>query len=98
MEESRKQFEAWFNDKSAWKIKPSMRTKKGYANNPSAQEKWEVWQASRAAVEIELPKKNVRYPFDEAFDDGYTDGKNGAIQDCADAIRAAGLTVKGDSK
>ncbi len=56
MDKSREQFEAWFNSKSNWKIVTTMRTKTGYTNNPSAQSKWEVWQASRAAVEIELPQ------------------------------------------
>lgn len=52
---SREQFEKWFNKRSNWKITPSMRKKDGYVGNPSAQSKWEVWQASRAAIEIELP-------------------------------------------
>lgn len=86
MEESRKQFEAWFkSDYHPDKTGPYLKDAMFFA-----------WQASRAAIEIELPKQNARYPFDEAFDDGYTAGKNGAIQDCADAISAAGLTVKGE--
>lgn len=88
MEESRKQFEAWFNNKSFWKITPSMRTKKGYINNPSAQEKWEVWKASRAAIEIELPDWFYDMHKDQSID------RNETIK----SIRAAGLTVKGDSK
>ncbi|MDU7377872.1 MAG: hypothetical protein E7L09_05800 [Enterobacteriaceae bacterium] len=56
MEQMRSDFEKWFNDKATWKITASMRTKDGYVNNPSAQSKWEVWQASRAAIEIELPE------------------------------------------
>lgn len=52
---SREQFEEWFNERSNWKITPSMRKKDEYVGNPSAQSKWEVWQASRAEIEIELP-------------------------------------------
>lgn len=52
---SREQFERWFNERSNWKITPSMRRKGGYVGNPSAQSKWEVWQASREAIEVELP-------------------------------------------
>ncbi|WP_313048748.1 hypothetical protein [Atlantibacter subterraneus] len=49
---------------------------------------WAIWQASRAAIEIELPDANI-YMDDESVS---------AINDCANAILAAGLTVKGDSK
>lgn len=89
MEESRKQFEAWFHSRYEQISMPPVERSMLFTNQ------WASWQASRAAIEIELPKQNARYPFDEEFDDGYTAGKNGAIQDCADAIRAAGLTVKG---
>ncbi len=54
---SREQFEEWFNERSNWKITPSMRKKDGYVGNPSAQSKWEVWMASRASIEIELPNQ-----------------------------------------
>lgn len=53
---SREKFEEWFNERSNWKITPSMRKKDGYVGNPSAQSKWEVWKASRAAIEIKLPE------------------------------------------
>ncbi len=49
-----------------------------------------AWQASRAAIEIELPDKVM---VEVEFDIGH----NWAIEYCADAIRAAGLTVKGDA-
>ena len=49
-----------------------------------------AWQASRAAIEIELPDKVM---VEVEFDIGH----NWAIDYCADAIRASGLTVKGDA-
>ena len=51
---SREQFEKWFNKRSNWKITSSMRKKDGYVGNPSAQSKWEVWQASRSSIELNL--------------------------------------------
>lgn len=48
------------------------------------------WQASRAAIEIELPDKVM-------VEDDFDIGHNCAIDYCADAIHAAGLTVKGDA-
>ena len=49
-----------------------------------------AWQASRAAIEIELPDKVM-------VEDEFDNGHNCAIDYCADAIRTAGLTVKGDA-
>lgn len=49
-----------------------------------------AWQASRAAIEIELPDKVM-------VEDEFDIGHNWAIEYCADAIHAAGLTVKGDA-
>ena len=48
-----------------------------------------AWQASRAAIEIELPDKVM-------VEDEFDIWHNWAIDYCADAIRAAGLTVKGE--
>ena len=49
-----------------------------------------AWQASRAAIEIELPDKVM-------VEDEFDNGHNCAIDYCADAIQAAALTVKGDA-
>ena len=49
-----------------------------------------AWKASRAAIEIELPDKVM-------VEDDFDNGHNCAIDYCADAIHAAGLTVKGDA-
>lgn len=49
-----------------------------------------AWQASRAAIEIDLPDKVM-------VEDEFDIGHNWAIDYCADAIRSAGLTVKGDA-
>lgn len=49
-----------------------------------------AWQASRAEIEIELPDKVM-------VEDEFDIGHNWAIEYCADAIRSAGLTVKGDA-
>ncbi|EDY1956169.1 hypothetical protein RYT74_001315 [Salmonella enterica] len=57
---------------------------------------WQAWQASRAAIEIELPTKNDiaddDYPIPDLVD--WDDGRNAGIQECAEAIRAAGIKVK----
>lgn len=92
----RSDFEKWFNDKATWKITASMRTKDGYVNNPSAQSKWEVWQASRAAIEVELDShtefeiEHMIQPEEDGYAKGWIDGRNYSEK----RIRAAGLRVK----
>lgn len=49
-----------------------------------------AWQASRAAIEIELPDKVM-------IEDEFDIGHNYAIDYCTDAIRDAGITAKGDA-
>ena len=86
MKSSREQFEEWFNKRSNWKITPSMRKKDGYVGNPSAQSKWEVWKASRAAIEIELPA--VIWDMSEDGSQHYD------RDDVIDAIQSVDIKVK----
>lgn len=59
------------------------------------QEAWKVWQASRAALVVELPEKISQYNTD---DDGFVNPAaaehDEAIDDCRAAIEAAGVRVK----
>ena len=48
---------------------------------------WRVWQASRAALCVELPHF-------EQYDDDMVSGAATAINDCQDAIHAAGVKTK----
>lgn len=56
VEDSRAQFEAWHNSTHRWKVTPTMRTDDGYTNNIQASNGWAAWQASRAAIVVELPE------------------------------------------
>lgn len=76
---SREQFEAWFQDRYA-----------GLLEESYFKLVWvvalESWQASRGAVEVELPT---------------AEGEEGGITElivdlCSEAIRAAGIKVKGE--
>lgn len=53
---------------------------------------WRGWQASREAVEVELPK---RREYVDTLSD-HELGFNIALDNCAEAIRAAGIKVKGE--
>lgn len=100
MDESRKQFEEWYA--SSWRLRDDeLRQELAVENNgdyiySSAYNSWQAWQASRAAIDIELPVKNDisddDYPIPDLVD--WDDGRNAGIQECAEAIRAAGIKVK----
>ncbi|EJH6516481.1 hypothetical protein NFY92_004962 [Escherichia coli] len=84
MDESRKQFEAWFkSDYHPDKVGPYIKDILFFS-----------WQASRAAIEIECPGEREREAFSTDFEDGVTFGYNDAISECEGRIRAAGVKVK----
>ncbi|HBB5114185.1 TPA: hypothetical protein ACGSV6_002458 [Escherichia coli] len=87
MDESRKQFEEWFENYTGCDPKNKI-----YAN--MVEMYWQAWQASRAAIEIECPGEREREAFSTDFEDGVTFGYNNAISECEERIRAAGVKVK----
>lgn len=87
MDESRKQFEEWFENYTGCDPKNKI-----YAN--MVEMYWQAWQASRADIEIECPGKREREAFSTDFEDGVTFGYNDAISECEGRIRAAGIKVK----
>ena len=54
-------------------------------------EYWDIWQASRAAIEIELPDKLIE-------EDYYDGGYNCAIKYCSQAITSHGIRIKGKTE
>ena len=94
MKSSREQFEEWIYknmmrgvpfDIEVFDVDGSI-----FYKSTETQGQWNAWQASRAAIEIELPDKVM-------VEDEFDNGHNCAIDYCADAIRDSGLTVKGES-
>lgn len=53
---------------------------------------WWAWQASRAAIEVELPKERVARGYGEQVADAL--GFNDGVSYCRDAIESIGLKVK----
>ncbi|EOC0210468.1 hypothetical protein ACI0YR_003955 [Cronobacter dublinensis] len=85
MDKSREQFDQWLKQQG---LKPAAWIKDEY---------WKVWKASRAAVEIELPNGvTTREALDAGYMCDYAAGMDDGIEGCANAIRAAGLKVKGE--
>ncbi|RRA46506.1 hypothetical protein [Cronobacter sakazakii] len=89
MDKSREQFQSWWEEwfgeapLTPWN---ELWCGDGYSAE-DIDHMWEAWQASRAAVEIELDAKVM-------VEDEFDKGHNCAIDYCADAIRAAGIKVK----
>lgn len=78
MDESRKQFEEWFENYTGCDPKNKI-----YAN--MLEMYWQAWQASRAAIEIELPESFTMHS-------GRTPYLY--VSEVQSAIRAAGIKVK----
>lgn len=79
MDESRKQFEEWFKNKYhvSSDVMKIMHIKVEIA--------WEAWQASRAAIEIELPESFTMHSGRSPYL---------YVSEVQSAIRAAGIKVK----
>ncbi|EOD9472365.1 hypothetical protein ACW2AR_003911 [Cronobacter sakazakii] len=54
------------------------------------------WQASRAAVEIELPPTTEVHPLGPSAAKVFCELHKNTVAECAKAIRADGLKVKGE--
>lgn len=85
---SREQFEAWAEEAGAlpWGYLKKQRTQNDGYSVQIYNYMWSAWQASREAVEVELPT---------------AEGEEGGITElivdlCSEAIRAAGIKVKGE--
>lgn len=91
MDENRKQFEEWIYQNRVRGLKMNLGKfdvdGRIYYVVTEIQSQWNAWQASRAAIEIELPG-------DKPLVDNYACGYNEAITQCANSIRAVGVNIK----
>lgn len=100
MDKSREQFEAWVRIETGMNL---YRTK--YALTAVEDQQyidhdinlaWMAWQASRAAVEIELPPTTEAHPLGPSTAKMFCELHKNTVTECANSIRAAGLKVKGE--
>lgn len=99
MTTSREQFESAWDEMTGSREGrcKQLRAGIGYRNTP-AQEAWQVWQASRAAIVVEPPEGiTTRQALDAGYMGDYAAGMDDGIEQTVKAIRAAGIIVKGDS-
>ena len=104
VEDSRADFEKWCAEITGYtsQFLRQYRKEEGYAEDFPYFVYWLTWQASRAAIVVELPDYNGDIDdelscFDGEYEWGNRAGANYAVTQCAGIIRAAGITVKGDS-
>lgn len=99
MDESRKQFEAEVfrrAEVSGYTHMPSVLKKTsdgGYATT-WVDMMWEGWQASRSAIEIELPRVIDAHPLGPQSAKMICAFHKNVVGECAESIRAAGIKVK----
>lgn len=92
MDESRKAFEQWC--KTVMTDDADFCMEWGDYSNINVRLRWEAWNASRAAIEIELPRIIDLYPFGPDSAKIICGFHKNAVAECASAIRAAGIKVK----
>ncbi|EOC1146813.1 hypothetical protein AAAW51_003160 [Cronobacter sakazakii] len=95
MDKSREQFEVWFAESFPMIHRMFERSGEGYCL-PSTDAMWKSWQASRAAVEIELPPTTEVHPLGPSAAKVFCELHKNTVAECAKAIRASGLRVKGE--
>ena len=95
---SREQFEKWVREETGFDL---WRTEYPMTEWDNQQYKchqtnlaWMAWQASRAAIEIELPTTTEVHPFGPSAAKIFCELHKNTVAECAKSILAAGLKVK----
>lgn len=97
IEKKREEFEAAYMASMDTDLPPSVwleRRANGSYASVSTKAAWWAWQASRAAIEIELPKLLCEDEEEVGDDWSINECYNNGIKGCLVAIEAAGLKVK----
>lgn len=93
---SREQFEAWWKTQRAVCQFAREGSKNGAYHSKPCQSAWEAWQASREAVEVELPEEmKAREALDKGFMCDYAAGVTDTVVQVRGNLIAAGIKVKG---
>ncbi|HAZ2983848.1 TPA: hypothetical protein J0587_004675 [Salmonella enterica subsp. enterica serovar Kentucky] len=91
---SREQFEKWVSEKLFPGIHFAFLDNGEYVNT-IIQQRWEAWQESRAAIDIEQPEFiDSRSVLDKGYMVDYSNGFGDAMDAFVQAIEQAGLKVK----
>lgn len=82
-EKMREEFEEWLEDNSMFPL-----------DSPRAAGYWSAWQASRAALCVELPKQSKKFENEEGSGADCEDAYNSALYMCKYAIESTGVKTK----
>lgn len=93
IEVMRENFEEWANDKGFCLDCRFFEEGNNY-EEPDTALAFEIWQASRAAIVIELPPREKSQQWMSDYDDGAVSGNNSAIEIMKYRLTSAGLTTK----
>lgn len=91
MDNVREEFEAWC-EVNLLPIPLDRNGNKLYSID--IQSAWGAWQASRAALCVELPKEETTGRFDNDSETGYVNGYNSALSDVKEHLRFHGVSHK----
>lgn len=97
MDKMREEFEAWFCSTIPYPIaKESWFAimDGGDYIITDVQAAWAGWKASREALCVELPEREVAGKYADDFEDGHESGFNDALSDCRVALKKAGVSYK----
>ena len=94
VDKSREQFEKWFSESYSCIAKLFRLNSEGEYENLTIRASWRAWQASRAAIEIELPRVIDAHPLGPQSAKMICAFHKNVVGECAEAIRAAGFKVK----
>jgi hypothetical protein len=99
--DSRAQFEEWIEKETGFDIRrtnyPMTKSEDQQYADHNTNFAWKAWQASREAIEVELPEKISPHNRNES---GYVIAQaamyDEAIDDCAQAVKECGISIKKD--
>ena len=94
----REEFEAWVL--SGRSPEPVNKFIGGDYQDEIVQAGWKGWQTSRQAIEVKLPESpqfsKSEIAFMTPYEIGEAQRRRSLLNDCKEAIRAAGIRIKGD--
>ncbi|HEJ4237535.1 TPA: hypothetical protein SMR50_003567 [Pseudomonas aeruginosa] len=90
----REEFEAWHLAKHGYITRGNEDLGEGAYGQGQCSQRWETWQASRAALKVELPER--RDPLNSTGDDENprSAGFNDCLERVTEALQQAGIEVK----
>lgn len=95
MDKLREEFEEWVMNISSGCAELSL-TIHGTYDSWDVERYWDAWQASRAAIVVELPPINIPSASDTLLKAAIQMAVEVQTNKCAEAIRSIGLSIKGE--